>query len=186
MNSERPSTRASPAKRVRQRSSLRTTTRSALSSASCGANSRPSTGRAPSAASSDGDTSAPTSRRSSSSMRTVVSYVPYPPSTSIVRGRSSHAKYVRSADPAVAGRRAPAEVLLPHAYEPIGCRVWQRSQQNAVDDRKHRGRRTDAQRQREQRRNGEAGTTPPHASRVAHILAEVREPAQHHSHRSAA
>jgi hypothetical protein len=62
--------------------------------------------------------------------------------------------------------------------EAIGVRVRQRPQQHVIDDTERRGRRADAEREREDDREARSSRSPQQAKAVPGVAEEVREPSR--------
>ena len=66
--------------------------------------------------------------------------------------------------------------LRRQVHQPIGLRIPERPQDDAVDDRENRGVGADAERERQHGHGGEAGSAPQHAQPMTHIARHVVEP----------
>ncbi len=74
--------------------------------------------------------------------------------------------------------REPLGVAIADGHEPLGIRIRQRAQEDGVDHGEDGGVGADAERQRDQRRGGEAGRAPQHAEAVAQVLPQHLEKRQ--------
>ena len=97
---------------------------------------------------------------------------PTMPRCSSVRVRSRQATKLAGA---ITFRTGAAAVGFPHRHDPIGLMVRQRLQHHRAHDAEDRRGRADAEGQRHQRRGGEAGRPPQHASAMADIAHRVFE-----------